>query len=196
MKKISFIISCLLLGLIGINYASAQVNSRNNNIWFHYYGRNKLNNKWSASFEATMRYANGFSEKQQYFVRPSIDYQITKYFMGTVGYSHYNTYVYGEPAINKINTPEDHVWIQGTFVHTSNDLRITHRLRDEFRYVGIAKLDDSGEYDIDRYDYRNRMRYLIMLNYPLIKKEDATKLFAVLGDEVFLNLGSASSSLK
>lgn len=192
MKKLTkpFLLCFLLVIFIGIQKIQAQAESSNGNIWFHYFGKNMMTDKLSFSFEATMRYANGFSEKQQYFVRPSFDYQFTKQFMGTVGYSHYNTYSYGDPAMNRTSIPEDHVWIQGTFVHTSNDLRITHRLRDEFRFVGIATLNDSGEYDINHYDYRNRMRYMILFNYPLIKKEDATKLFAVLGNEVFLNLGS------
>ena len=169
---------------------SAQTKSSNENIWFHYFGKNMISDKLSFSFEATMRYANGFSEKQQYFVRPSVDYQFTKQFMATIGYSHYNTYSYGNPAMNRTNIPEDHGWIQGTFVHNKNDLRITHRLRDEFRFVGIANQNNEGSFSIDDYDYRNRLRYMILFNHPLVKKEESTKLFAVFGNEIFLNIGS------
>lgn len=187
------------LGLLGIFAATffssktvqAQEHSSNNDVWFHYYGKNKVADKLSLSFEATMRFANGLSEKQQYFIRPSVDYQFTKQLMGTIGYSHYNTYSYGDPAMNKRSIPEDHVWVQGTFVHNSKDLKVSHRLRDEFRYVGVAKLNDNGGYDIDHYDYRNRLRYMLLFTYPLIEKEGgAAKLFTVLGDEIFMNLGS------
>ena len=191
MKQREVVYRCILL-LFGFLYTTsyAQVKTSNENVWLHYFGRNKLTEKLSFSFEATMRYANGFSEKQQYFIRPSFDYQITKSFSGSVGYSHYNTYVYGKPSLNRINTPEDHFWIQGTFVHQNGNLKTTHRLRDEFRYVGIAKQQTNGDFEIDYYEYRNRLRYMLLFNYPLLKKANETQLFGILGDEVFLNLGS------
>lgn len=168
----------------------AQAKSYNNDIWFHLVNKDMITKKLSVSFEATMRYANGFSEKQQWFIRPSVDYQLTKKFMGSIGYSHYNTYSYGDPAMNKTEIPEDHVWIQGTYVETCGDFKFTHRLRDENRFVGVAKKNNNGNYDIDHYDYRNRLRYMFIVNYPLIKKEEKTKLFSILGDEVFMNIGS------
>ena len=138
--KPSFLI--LLLSIfLGISLEAQTLKSQNNNVWFHYVGKNRVTEKLSFTFEATMRYANGFSEKQQWFVRPSVDYQFTKKFAGSVGYSHYNTYSYGNPAMNKTDIPEDHVWIQGTYVHNSGDFKFTHRLRDENRFVGIAKYD-------------------------------------------------------
>ena len=180
----------MLIGFLLPNFSGAQTKTSNNDVWFHYFGKNKLTEKVSFSFEATMRYANGLSEKQQYFVRPSIDYQFTNFFTGSAGYSHYNTYTYGSPSLNKISIPENHFWIQGTFIHSSGKLKFTHRLRDEFRYVGIPAMQSNGDLAIDHYDYRNRMRYMLLFNYPLIKNVDVTKLFALFGDEVFMNIGS------
>jgi hypothetical protein len=178
-----------LLCLLFIQNSNAQTETQNNNIWFHYLGKNKIGKKLSFTLEGTMRYANGLSEKQQWFIRPSVDYQFTKQFMGSVGYSHYNTYVYGNPALNKTNIPENHVWIQGTYVQNSGDFKFTHRLRDEFRYVGIA-VKKGNDFEIDHYDYRNRLRYLFLVNHPITKIEDKTKLFGFVGDEVFMNIGT------
>lgn len=179
----------LLFGLF-ISTSYAQIKTNNENSWFHYVGKNRLTEKLSFTFEATMRYANGFSEKQQYFVRPSFDYQLTKSFLGSIGYTHYTTYVYGNPSLNKINTPEDHFWVQGTYVHQNGNLKFMHRLRDEFRFVGIATQQTNGAFEITDYEYRNRLRYMMLVNYPLLKKEDTTKLFSIIGDEVFMNIGS------
>ena len=190
-KYSNFIVNLLvLIGFLLPNFSGAQTKTSNNDVWFHYFGKNKLTEKVSFSFEATMRYANGLSEKQQYFVRPSIDYQFTNFFTGSAGYSHYNTYTYGSPSLNKISIPENHFWIQGTFIHSSGKLKFTHRLRDEFRYVGIPAMQSNGDLAIDHYDYRNRMRYMLLFNYPLIKNVDVTKLFALFGDEVCMNIGS------
>ena len=81
-KKLALL---LMLSLICSSLMFGQEKSCNNDIWLHYFGKNKITEKFSFSFEATMRYANGFSEKQQYFVRPSVDYQFTKSFMGSLG---------------------------------------------------------------------------------------------------------------
>lgn len=188
--KINSLFLFVIANLLTVNSSFAQVKESNNNFWLHYFGKNRITEKFSFSFEATMRYANEFSEKQQYFIRPSVDYQFTKKFMGSAGFSHYNTYSYGNPSMNKISIPENHFWIQGTLVHSSGNLKITHRLRDEFRYVGVAKPQSNGDLGIDYYDYRNRMRYMLMFNYPLTKKGGATQLFALFGNEVFMNIGS------
>ncbi|MGX7667031.1 DUF2490 domain-containing protein [Flavobacterium pedocola] len=181
----------VLFSVLSSVYALAQEKSHNENIWLHYVGKNKLSEKVSFTFEASMRYANCFSEKQQWFVRPSVDYQFTKSFAGSLGYSHYNTYVYGDPAMNKTDIPEDHVWVQGTYVHNTGDFKFTHRLRDEHRFVGIAKYEAaSGDFEIDHYDYRNRLRYMFLVNYPFTKKGGQVKLFGFLGDEVFVNMSS------
>jgi hypothetical protein len=191
MKRYSHFLVALvgLLGILLPNNSSAQTKTSNNDVWFHYVGKNMLTKKLSFTLEATMRYANGVSEKQQYFVRPSFDYQFTKKFNGSIGYSHYNTYVYGSPALNKTDIPEDHVWIQGTFVHSKGKFKFTHRLRDENRFVGIA-VKNGTDYSIDHYEYRNRLRYMFLMNYTLTKKDDKVKLFGILGDEAFFNLGS------
>jgi hypothetical protein len=169
----------------------SQIETHNNNFWLHYVGKNKIDKKIFFTFEATMRYTDGVNQKQQWFVRPSLDYQFTDKLVGSIGYSHYNTYSYGDFPINKIDSPEDHVWIQGTYTHTCGDFKFTHRLRDENRFVGIAVKDvNTGEYEIDRYDYRNRVRYMFLINYSLTKKDDKAKLFAVLGNEAFVNIGS------
>jgi len=190
--KIHYNILINFVGLIiflNSNSLCAQTKASNNDVWFHYVGKNMLTKKVSFTLEATMRYANGFSEKQQYFIRPSIDYQFTKRFNGSIGYSYYNTYVYGNPSLNKTDVSENHFWIQGTFLQTKGDFKFTHRIRDEFRYVGIP-LKDGDHYLIDHYDYRNRLRYMFLLNYSLSKKDNKVKLFGIFGDEAFFNIGS------
>lgn len=192
-KRISALIIIVLL--ISSQAFSQTVHSSNGDIWLHYFGKNMLTKKLSFTFEGTFRFANGFSEKQQYFVRPSFDYQFTKHMVGSIGYSHYLTYVYGSPARNKMPIPENHLWLQAQFTHQFGDLKVVNRLRDEIRYVGIAVKDANGEYNIDRYANRNRLRYMLLFNYPIVKDEKkATKLFGILGDEVFLNIGSISKT--
>lgn len=182
----------LAIAFFSFHIVNAQTHTGYNNVWLHYFGKNMLTEKLSITLEGTMRFANGFSQNQQWFIRPSLDYQFTKHFMGSVGYTHYGNFVYGSPTLFKMDIPENHAWLQGTFTHQFGSLKMTNRLRDENRWVGIANADNSR---VDHFDYRNRLRYMLLFNYPLLKKEDkSTALFALAGDEVFLNLGSFSGS--
>ena len=172
------------------NQLNAQTISHNNDIWLHYFGKFNLKGRSSVSFEATSRFANGFSEKQQYFIRPSVDYKFSKNLTGSVGYSHYKTYVYGKPAINKIPIPENHAWLQATIISQISKLKITNRLRDENRWVGIAgNENNSNELTIVDYTYRNRLRHMILAIYPIIKISKKYQLSAIAGDEAFYNIG-------
>ncbi|GEM57108.1 hypothetical protein B0A78_03330 [Flavobacterium columnare NBRC 100251 = ATCC 23463] len=178
-----------VLSFIIIQKSFSQKVNHNNDVWFHYFGKNMFTKKLSFTLEATMRYANGFSEKQQWFIRPSVDYQFNKSLVGSVGYSHYDTYVYGETPLNKINTPEDHIWIQGTYTANLGNFKFINRLRDEFRFVGIPVKNTTGDYVIDHYEHRNRLRYMFLVNYPLTKDANGkSKLFLNVGDEAFLNI--------
>lgn len=50
------------MALLFSQNSHAQVKSSNNDIWFHLVNKNMITKKLSVSFEATIRYANGFSE--------------------------------------------------------------------------------------------------------------------------------------
>ena len=193
MKK-KILITQLILGLAVNVYA--QTKSQNNNIWFHYLGKNLLSKNASLTLEASLRYANGFSEKQQYFVRPSIDYQLSKALAASVGFTRYNTFVYGSPAINMRPIPENHIWVEANFTNQFRDLIITNRLRDENRWVGIAALiPNTTDYQISEYKYRNRFRYMFTATYPLIKKDKKPLLNAIVGDEAFVNIGPKGTNI-
>lgn len=183
----------LAIAFLSFHIVNAQTHTGYNNVWLHYSGKNMLTDKLSITLEGTMRFANGFDQKQQWFIRPSVDYQFTKHFMGSVGYTHYGNFVYGSPSLFKMEVPEDHAWLQIFSSHQLGNLKITNRLRNEFRFVGIP---DATNTKIASYDFRNRVRYMLMFNYPLIKREDkSTALFALAGDEVFVNINQSAKTL-
>ena len=184
----------LLVALITILslHSQSQTITHNNDIWFH--GIEKLNfkNKYSITIEGTFRFANGFSEPQQLFIRPSFDYKFTKNFTGSVGYTYYNTYRYGLVPLNSTSIPEHHGWIQGQFTHKVKKWTIVNRLRDENRMVGVAVKNSSSIYEVDHFEYRNRLRYMFMATYPLITKQGKPFINGFVGDELFMNIGNFS----
>jgi Protein of unknown function (DUF2490) len=190
-------IKIVIIVTVFINIKSfAQTQSQNNNIWLHYVGKNMLTKKLSFTFESSLRFANGIKNKQQYFIRPSFDYQLNNHLVGSLGYTHYNTYVYGNPALNKRPIPENHIWVQASFTKQFGYFKITNRLRDENRFVGIASLKSGiTDYIISDFKYRNRFRYMFLATYPIIKKNSKPKLTGFLGDEVFINIGTKGTDI-
>ncbi len=185
-----------LLGIYSVSL-NAQVSSQNNNIWLHYVGKFSFNPKWSFTFEGTKRYTEMGKKPQQWFVRPSIDYALNKNYTASIGYSHYKTFVYGNPAMFFMPIPEDHLWLQINSKHQIGKWSVQNRLRDENRSVGLQdrtydSISTSYNYRIKGYEYRNRLRYMILFTRPVYTKEGETKLSLILGNEAFFNIGSFS----
>ncbi len=187
--KFSLSILLLYIALQG----SSQTITHHNNIWFHYVGKNMISKKTSFTLEATMRFANGFEQAQQFFIRPSIDYQVSKPLTLSVGYTYYNTYSYGAMPLNKTSIPEHHIWIQVNYKHNLGDFTITHRLRNENRLVGMP-IAQGADYVMDYFEYRNRIRYMLMINHPILRKNNKTIVNGILADEAFFNVGSFSGA--
>lgn len=184
----------LILFLTTSEQGYSQMITHHNDIWMH--GIEKINIKKKSAFiiEGVFRFANGFEQPQQFFIRPSYDYKFSKKWIGSLGYTYYNTYSYGDFPMNKTSIPEHHIWIQGQYLHKWHHLIILHRLRDENRLVGIAAQDTSMNYVIDHFEYRNRIRYMLSLTYPLLRKGEKTLVNGIVADEAFFNIGSFSGA--
>lgn len=165
--------------------AIAQLESVNSNAWLHYMGSFNLNPKYGVSLEATHRMSNFTQDFQQFFVRPSFDYKLKSNLTASLGYTYVLTGVYGSPAMNKRNMPENHVWLQGSIQNKIGKVSITNRLRNENRFVGIA----SPNLEINDVDYRNRMRYMLLASLPIVQLNNSQSLNGIIGNEIFLNVG-------
>jgi hypothetical protein len=176
--KPSIILLCLMTILN--TTTKAQVKTKNNNIWAHYVGKVNFSKKLSFTLEATQRNTEWGQKPQQWFVRPSIDYNINKMYTAGLGYTHYKTFSYGSPAIFKTPVEEDHIWVQINGKYNIKSSTLQTRLRDENRFIGADRT------------YRNRLRFMALYTHPIIKKQDAPLLSIVIGDEAFFNVGSYS----
>ncbi len=183
MKKI------LCIGLLCISMPLAgQLSSVNTNAWTHLMSTFSVSPKSSVSFEATYRMANFTEDFQQFFVRPSFDYKLRRNLTASLGYTYVLTGVYGNPALNKTNMPENHVWVQGNLQSKIGKVSVSNRLRNENRFVGLATAVGE-DFEINDYAYRNRMRYMLMASLPLIKLSETQSLNGFVANEIFLNVG-------
>lgn len=181
------------------NNTKAHTLSTNNNIWFHYVGKLNLSPKWSVTLEATKRYTDMGRQPQQWFVRPSVDYALSKQHTLSMGYTHYKTFSYGQPAMFYMPVPEDHAWVQINSKVKAGKGQLQLRLRHENRFVGLPQRSfDSAtntmQYRISGYEYRMRLRFMFLYTIPVLQRQDKPLLSLIAGDEAFFNLGRFSGS--
>lgn len=167
MKKYFFII-ILSLPLI----ISAQESDLGN--WIMYFGSNKLSDKYSLHTE--IQYRNHTvvpNNTEQLLLRTGINYHFQSNAFATAGYAFIPSYVF-ESEQSAPETKEHRIWQQLIVTNKIGKAKLEHRYRAEQRWI-------NG-------DYRNRLRYRIMLFYPLNKPTlEKGALFLGLYDEVFLN---------
>lgn len=151
------------------------------NVWFLLLTHYKINDHWSLGNEVHMRFDDYLNDKQQFILRPFINFGKTKEVVYSVGYSYLRTYPYGKYPIMAAK-PEHNVWEQVTFNHQVNELRVSHRYRLEQRWQSYFNtVGGATTTDIAGYSKAHRFRYRLTLRQPI-----AEKLFINIFDELWV----------
>ncbi len=154
------------------------IQDTNLHAWFMYFGDHPLNDRWGVHLESQIRRADAGLTWQQLLIRPGINYQLNKNVMLTAGYAYARTSPYGDvPA--KTAFPEHRVFEQALIKHGIKKVALQHRLRLEQRLVGT-----------DRWEMRNRFRYMLRADIPLPIAASKGKPFGIaIYDEPFIHFG-------
>lgn len=142
--------------------------------WLMYFGMNKVSNKFSIHTE--VQYRNHTAAPiniEQLLLRTGLNYHFSDRAFATAGYGYILSYDYDSEQ-KSAETQEHRIWQQFILTHNIGRVKFEHRYRIEQRWVNE--------------DYRNRLRYRLMLfvslNRPKIEKG---AFFIGLYDEVFVN---------
>ena len=190
MKKL--IISLfLLLFIIGGSFSQKNI-SNQNNAWVLYTGNHKISEKFGIHTEYQWRRADFFNEWQQSLLRVGLDYHYNSTISFTVGYASILSYKYGEQPISHEIT-ENRIWEQVNLKAKYGRFDMQHRYRMEQRLIDNWT-NSSGFFVQGKDNYRNRVRYRMMVNVPLSRKEMTNNtLFLNVNDELFLGFGKGIS---
>lgn len=171
MLKYSFF---LFLFTFGSFVGNAQtVFQEGQGMWLMFFNRTEIAEKWSIHTEIQDRsYAIG-RDKEQLLIRGGMNYHLKKNLWITAGYGYIESYPPDDALGNTVL--EHRIWQQGLYFHTLGRFFIEHRGRVEQRFVGA--------------DYRDRIRYRLLVNAPINKQRMGPKtLFISVYDEVFFHL--------
>jgi len=156
----------------------------NNDLWITLHGDHKINDKFGIDSELHFRRTDWGVQSQQFLFRPSVYYGINDFLSAYLGYTHIQTYPYGDQPI-AFQTPENNAWIQLVVKQAISKFSISHRYRYESRWIGNVSLL-NGKEQVDNYTHRNRFRYRVTVSYPIQDTKFSIKTF----DEIWLNFGN------
>ncbi|QBZ96701.1 DUF2490 domain-containing protein [Flavobacterium sangjuense] len=176
MKKLGIV----LLLLIYSN-CLAQKTVEDQRVWFAYTGQYKVSEKWGYHIEAQFRLDNELQQNLQNLFRIGGIYYLSPYKNISGGYALVNTY---SASLDKFYR-ENRFWQQYQFNKKWNENKntIIHRFRLEQRWVEQLATENTT-------NYQNRFRYLNRNLFHIANiRSSNEEIYAVVQDEVFLNLG-------
>ena len=178
----------ILFFLMQINLLFSQKTIHNQANWFAYTGQYKVSQKWGVHLEAQFRLDGDLEFSRQNLFRLGTIYYPSKNSNFIVGYGLINTL---NPLVNAY-FKENRIWEQYQHTLQWNAVKNTtiNRFRLEQRFVDKVGLVDQELVRLET-NYQNRFRFLnrnLFFLTAINKNKDA--LYAILQDEVFLNVGS------
>jgi long-subunit fatty acid transport protein len=142
--------------------------------WIMYFGTNRVSEKFSIHTEIQFRnHTITPNNTEQLLLRAGLNYHFSDRSLITAGYAYIPSYIF-ESEQRKPETTEHRIWQQ--FISTDNigRVKLEHRYRIEQRWVNQ--------------EYKNRIRYRLMLSVPLNKPVlEKGSLFLGFYDEIFMN---------
>lgn len=180
--KTIFLLSCIFIAqtLFAQNNREGDFNNIN---WGQVFITKSLEKKTAIQAEYQWRRTEGLRHGQQSLFRTAFQYKPNDVFSAAIGYAEVETFAYGDYPIAANGTfPEHRLFEQAILKQSINKFSISSRLRIEQRWLGVVKPGTKRE--IERWNYLNRFRYLLKLQYPLTKN-----VYAWLGDELFIGAG-------
>ncbi|MBL4593073.1 MAG: DUF2490 domain-containing protein [Flavobacteriales bacterium] len=176
-NKIYPCISAISLAIVFISLAHsgiAQNAKEQAGNWLMYFGMNKISNKFSIHSEVQYRnHTVAPVNIEQLLLRAGLNYHFSSSAFATGGYGYISSYDFESDQKNP-ESEEHRIWQQLIMVNTLGRVKFEHRYRIEQRWVND--------------DYRNRLRYRLMLFLPLNKpKIEKGTLFIGVYDEIFVN---------
>ncbi len=157
--------------------------------WYVYTGNHRLSDRWSIHTEYQWRRDGLIRNWQQSLLRLGVDYHLRPDVIFTAGYAWIVTFPYGaQPVATTVS--EDQLWQQLLLKQSVGSIRISHRLRNEERWIGHYLPQANGDFRQDGHTYADRFRYRLGAEIPLNRKKFETgTLFLACSDELFVNYG-------
>ena len=135
--------------------------------------KGKMSQRLSLMTESHIRTGH-YNLKYDYFeIKSGISYSITKNIHGLIGAGFYNTYQTGALFQTPARQKEFRTWFELNYFHSYNRFNFEQRVRIEQRFIPD--------------NYKNRLKYRLLLQIPINKKELIKgSIYFLVNDELFM----------
>lgn len=157
----------------------------NNCQWIQIYGQLNIGEKWQLSSDAGFRWNDAFHDPKSYLIRAGTSYQISERFKSGIGFGHF-----GSIQHDSISRFEFRPYQEFVFDSTFKRVKLSQRIRLEERIFTSPAFTGQPEFVL-------RFRYRFMLSidlFSLSAKNEESRLFLQVGDEVFIHCGKGIGS--
>ena len=186
MKRYLFTGFVILLFAFPHAYAQQKTTQQVGQVWLGYFNQTRFSNHWGAWVDLHLRTKEGlFTNFSTGIIRLGLTYYVTEDCKLTAGYAFVNHF----PADNhkNISQPEHRPWQQIQWHNKYKRLRTMQWIRLDERYRRKVINDSTLA---KGYNFNYRLRYNLLLQYPLRKKKSGSGSFSfIITDEAMINFG-------
>lgn len=160
----------------------AQMNTTDIGSWTILLNQTRLHNKWSLHSEVQFRGYEIYPNIEQLLLRTGVNFHANSALVFSAGYGWITNYANEEKFFKGQVVDENRIWEQVILKNNTGRIYFEHRYRFEQRWITASS----------NTNYKNRLRYLLRVNFPLNNYEIKNKtLFIGLYNEVFINLANS-----
>lgn len=181
----------ILLCIVFSNFVVAQpTRSKDEGIWFMYFGQSKLNKDWGIHHEVQYRSHQLLPNTEQILLRVGVNRFIDEQNSLSIGYANIQNYPPDTP-LNQPNLKEHRIWQQAIFRHKLGKTGIEHRYRFEQRWLNNQDMRLRSRYRVSATRvlkdkvFVSAYNELFMGNDPI--SYDRNRLYGALGYQLDKN---------
>ena len=157
--------------------------------WLTYVGDHKIAQQWALHTEVQLRRVDLVRDPQQELYRLGLVRTLTSRVKVSGGYTFFQSHRYGQYAETPGQAePENRLYEDVTLSDQLGRLGLSQRLRLEQRWLGAR--DASGNGPVQQWEYQNRIRYQLAVEFPLQGATiDDKEFYLNAFDELFIGFG-------
>jgi len=190
MKSLVVLILTALLCFSALLGNAQRENVSQFNAWLVYMGTHKLSKRTDLYTDFQYRRNEFLINPLQLQIRAALDYKLPMGVKISPAYVFTFTSPYGKQTPTSYEFSEHRPFEQLAYKSKLGRLDVFHRYRLEQRFIELKSLNGNGDFVIDKWEFRHRIRYRLLVNLPLNNKELIDKTFFMqFWDELFIGFG-------